>query len=66
MVNTIRGGWNAVMETTSVTVADQRNDRTTAREQETMMKRAARLQKTCGGYVFVNTFLKMLERIGAA
>jgi hypothetical protein len=54
------------METKSVTVADQRDDRTTAREQETMMKRAARLQKTCGGYVSVNVFLKMFERIRAA
>jgi hypothetical protein len=54
------------METLSVTVADQRDNRTTAREQETTMKRAVRLQKTCSGYVYVNIILKMLERIGAA
>jgi hypothetical protein len=60
MANITRVGCNAVMESMSVTVADQRDNRTTAGEQETMMKRAA------AGYVYVNIILKMLERIRAA
>jgi hypothetical protein len=66
MANITCGGCNAVMETMSVTVADQRDIRITAGEQETMMKRAARLQKTNGGYVYVNIILKMLECVRAA
>jgi hypothetical protein len=49
------------MEAISVTEADQRDNRTTARQQETVMKCAGRLQKTCCDHVHVNILLKMSE-----
>jgi hypothetical protein len=66
MANIKCGGWNAVMEAISVTVADQRDNRTTASEQETMKKRATPTTKDMWRICLCKyNFLKRLERVRA-